>query len=93
MTAWTHDHGPDELYDKYTVMSNRSREVITGTNEFIFVLRPEFDEAACLALFAYAGAVEERSPNLAKEVREKVQGIYDSLTKTDGDAESNPGIQ
>lgn len=71
--TWTENHGADELYDKFRVIRVRTGEEITG--EFVFVLRPETDAVACVALATYAQAVEWRSPNLAAQIRARLEAI------------------
>jgi len=72
--GWTDEHGPDELYDKFKVI-----RVSTGKplepQQFTFVLLPEYDEAACAAIRAYADAVEHRAPQLADQLRAKIDDI------------------
>lgn len=46
------------------------------SDEFVFVLRPESDEAAWLALQEYAARVTKRSPLLAHQLREQLVRIY-----------------
>jgi hypothetical protein len=69
--TWTNEHGPDGLYDKFRV-----QRVSTGDwlpeNRFVFVLLPEFDEAAVEALYTYCEAVEHRAPELAQQLRDKL---------------------
>jgi hypothetical protein len=73
---WNEDHGPDGLYDKFEVRPRRHPERTLGADgEFVFVLRPERDRAAWVALREYAHEVEYRSPNLARQLREHVDRI------------------
>lgn len=79
---WTRDHGRDELYDKFVVAKRKDIRILTGAGcvvpndkrigadgEFVFVLRPETDFAAWLALVVYAGAMRTGGyPNLAREI-------------------------
>lgn len=71
--TWTDAHGPDRLYDKFVVTRVSTGEEIV--DEFVFVLRPETDRAACVALLAYSEAVRNRSPRLAKQISERVKAI------------------
>lgn len=70
--TWTDEHGPDRLYHKFNVYKP-SGERIEG--EFVFVLRPETDEAAVVALTAYVVAVRGRSPRLADQLNEQIDRI------------------
>lgn len=70
---WTSEHGADELYNKFKVIRQRTGEEIDP--QFFFVLLPEWDEAACTAVEAYADACEHRAPNLARQLREKIDHI------------------
>lgn len=71
--TWTDAHGPDRLYDKFEVIRVKTGERIV--DEFVFVLRPESDRSACVALLAYAEAVRHRSPHLAEQISERVKAI------------------
>ncbi len=71
---WTEEHGPDELYDKFKVIRKRTGEAL-DPEEFVFVLRPETDICACNALRIYAATVETRSPNLARQINERLDEI------------------
>lgn len=44
--------------------------------EFVFVLRPETDAAACAALRTYAAAVSGRDTKLSAEIRAELARIY-----------------
>jgi uncharacterized protein YegP (UPF0339 family) len=76
---WNPDHGEDNLYDppKFLVFKGWKDppEQIGQDGEFYFVLRPERDKEGWHALQEYANQVEYRSPNMAKELREKLADI------------------
>lgn len=74
MDKWREYHGPDELYNKFEVIQVKSGTPLPN-EEFVFVLRPERDRAAALALMDYADYVEYRSPNLAMLLRDKMVEI------------------
>jgi Fe-S cluster assembly scaffold protein SufB len=44
-------------------------------DELVFVLRPEYDEAACTALLHYAAAIQYDYPTMAAQLRERVEKI------------------
>jgi hypothetical protein len=84
---WNDEHGPDRLYDKFTVVPTKhvwhgdplteekvfdSQSRLGEDGEFVFVLRPERDLAAWIALMAYARSVEHRAPNLAEQIETKL---------------------
>lgn len=46
--------------------------------EFVFVLRPETDAAACAALRTYAAAVSGRDTKLSQEIRAELGRIHDA---------------
>lgn len=71
---WIQDHGPDELYNKFRVWSNRKQRWI-DEDEFIFVMRPETDKYAWGALNLYAAASSTVYPNRAEQIRKKLQEI------------------
>lgn len=76
--VWNPFHGEDRLYDppKFRVFKGWGKNEEIGTDgEFFFVLRPERDKAGWDALWAYADAVEHRSPNLAAQIRDKLGEI------------------
>lgn len=64
---------PDGLFEKYRVI----RKGIGGGRivENPFVLVPEKDPHAVVALIAYAASVEGENPTLAKELREWMDGV------------------
>lgn len=81
--TWTDDHGEDGLRRKFDVYKPRDGRCYTrgsgrtsypddkrigADGEFIFVLRPETDEAAFFAMSEYAHEVEHRAPQLAKDI-------------------------
>lgn len=78
--SWTDDHGGDGLRPKFRVYKPRdgvrlaqatavpNESHIGEDGEFIFVLRPESDLAAWLALRVYAREVRLRSPQLADDI-------------------------
>lgn len=72
---WNDEHGPDELYDKFTVIQNSTSTKLGEDGEFVFVLRPERDEAAFEAMWQYAQEVRYRSPNLADQICDKLEKI------------------
>lgn len=72
--TWVSGHGPDELYAKFEVIRVKTGESI-GEDEFVFVLRPERDEAAWVALRSYAWAVHGRSPKLSAAITERLNAI------------------
>lgn len=49
---------------------------------FIFPLRPERDREAHRALRWYAHYVESRSPNLARQIRERLDSIEEDQLKS-----------
>ncbi len=69
--SWNENHGPDELYDKFTVTQNSTGKILGLDGEWVFPLRPERDMAAVVALEAYAEAVAYRAPNLAAQIQER----------------------
>jgi hypothetical protein len=87
--VWNPHHGEDKLYDppKFRVFKGwtDTPEEIGLDGEFFIVLRPERDKAGWDALWAYADAVEHRSPNLAAHLRDKLgeirikQGVRDDV--------------
>lgn len=76
---WNEEHGRDELYDppKFRAFKGWKDpiEEIGTDGEFFLVLRPERDRAGWEALHAYADAVEYRSPNLAAQLRDRLERI------------------
>lgn len=89
---WNEEHGPDRLYDKFVVVPTkhvrqgdplRDEHVypdearLGADGEFVFVLRPERDRSAWIALHAYANDVMHRAPNLAEEIRAKLEEIFE----------------
>lgn len=88
-TRWTNDRGADGLRDKFHVYSAADampwhQGEFTGystdrrlgaTGEFVFVLRPESDEAAYWALREYAIGMKHRSPRLAKDIHAQLDRI------------------
>lgn len=80
---WTDEHGEDGLRRKFDVYKHRDRwanDEITYRNmyyeddrigadgEFVFVLRPETDREAWLALRKYAIGVRHRAPQLGIDI-------------------------
>ncbi len=49
---------------------------IGADGEFVFVMRPETDEAAYYALLQYADACEYRAPKLAADIRSRLRSIH-----------------
>lgn len=72
------------LYNKYTIIDNRTGEVVT---EECFVLKPKTDEAARIALKTYADAIDyekpygefwtdfKGNPKLASDIRKMIDHI------------------
>lgn len=56
-------------YEKFTVIRNDTGEEVKG---FRFTLIPSHDPHAGTALRAYADAVEAENPQLAEELRERL---------------------
>lgn len=85
---WTDEHGADGLRAKFAVFKPAdARRLLTAVvvpeaaligedGEFIFVLRPESDYAAWIALGVYAHQVTDRSPQLAADIRDQLDRIY-----------------
>jgi hypothetical protein len=67
------DEMPYELLGKDTYPQEAR---LGGDGEFIFVLRPESDAAAWLALREYAHEVEHRAPQLAADIRRELERIH-----------------
>lgn len=78
-------HGPDEIYDKFTVVKSKhvtqhggiktfaTADELTHQDEWLFVVRPETnDGAAVAAIEAYADACESTYPGLAAALRAKL---------------------
>jgi hypothetical protein len=53
-------HGPDHIYHKFEVKKVSTGEILGKDGEFIFVLRPETDEAAIAALHTYAMVCKQK---------------------------------
>lgn len=80
--GWTDDHGADGLRPKFATYKLVDRGAPLppakhelDPDEFVFVLRPESDEAAVHALHRYAEAVGRRAPQLARDIRTKLRAI------------------
>lgn len=83
------EHGPDELYDKFTVVKTKdvvpyvnkewkefpTSKELSGKDEFIFVLRPETDKAAIEALSLYGFLIRESYPNLSRQILLQLERI------------------
>jgi hypothetical protein len=70
------EHGPDQLYSKFSIMKNSTGKILDPGVEFFFVLRPETnDKAALAALRTYAEHCAVPYPQLAKEIIEQVERI------------------
>lgn len=84
------EHGPDEIYDKFTVVKSKHvsyydedgvkafdpEHELTHKDEWIFVMRPEADDqAAIAALRTYARVCAPTYPNLAHQIEEKLKAI------------------
>lgn len=83
------EHGPDELYDKFTVVKSKHvmeslldedyrifyyANELTHKDEWIFVLRPETnDKAAIAALRTYARVCAPTYPGLARAIEAKIK--------------------
>lgn len=63
---------PQGLYGKYKIFKADTGKEITG---WAFVLKPEKDYAARVALAAYAEAVRPRDPELARDLRKLLQDL------------------
>lgn len=77
-TKWSNEHddeGLGGLQEKFAVRETSSGEEITGTDELVFVLRPESDRAAHEALKIYALVARRRAPKLALELLDRLQVI------------------
>lgn len=89
-TRWTDDHGDKPLGTKFHVYCAGDRHEGTlidpsseyfdskrlgATGEFVFVLRPESDAAAWLALREYMHDVAWRDPELSAALREQLDRI------------------
>ncbi len=86
---WTDEHGEDGLREKFAVYKCDDRlsepsdtidmyvkeDRIGVTGEFTFVLRPESDHAAWVAMNCYADCVEHRAPKLAEDIRTQLRRI------------------
>lgn len=84
---WTDDHGADGLRAKFRVYKPRDAvELAVSTvvpahahigddGEFIFVLRPETDLAAYMALREYVAVVSDSRPQLASDMRDELNRI------------------
>lgn len=70
---WTGEHGKDGLRDKFAVY--KGARLIGQDGEFVFVLRPETDREAWMALDSYAGHVRQRAPQLATDIRARLADI------------------
>jgi hypothetical protein len=83
-------HGPDKLYNKFTVVKSKNvykeqvgghkvfheDDELTNNGEFIVVLRPETnDKAALAALELYSRAIETTYPNFAMQIRDELKRI------------------
>ena len=93
---WTDEHGADGLRAKFVVYKRSDRvtngpcladvfhaeERIGEDGEFIFVLRPESDHEAWVALGVYAHQVEGRAPQLAHDIRTHLERIYQNQELT-----------
>ncbi len=86
----TDDHGEPGLRRKFDCFKPRAGRVsmthpgchvyadsdrIGADGEFVFVLRPETDAAACAALRTYAAAVSGRDTLLAGQLRAELRRI------------------
>lgn len=79
---WSENHGAAGLRSKFAVYALRERghglqpaKDMLDPGEFVFVLRPECDRDAWLALHGYADTVAERAPQLAEDIRAKLRTI------------------
>ncbi len=96
MRRHTDDHGEPGLRRKFDVYKPGDGEAtdygevsylpdarLGADGEFVFVLRPETDAAACAALRTYAAAVSGRDTLLAGQLRAELRRIA---------ADNRPGI-
>lgn len=74
-TEWTNEHGEDGLRQKFTVIQNSTGETITGTEELVFVMRPESDKSAWRCLRDYALMVRRRAPKLSDDLIDRLKEI------------------
>jgi hypothetical protein len=94
------EHGPDELYNKFTVVKTKDvtqwgqlkefapEDELTGKDEFIFVLRPETnDKAAIAALDYYAHMIKDAYPQLAEHIKKELERIQRDFP------EGNPALR
>jgi hypothetical protein len=97
------EHGPDKVYDKFTVVKSKHVEreegedpeawfpiekELTNKGEFIFVLRPETnDKAAIAALKEYAYICGPVYPELSQQILDKVEEIEQKYP------EGNPNLR
>jgi hypothetical protein len=65
------------LYDKYTVTNNKTGEVVDGPT---FVLRPDKDLNAALALMIYGAVVEDENQHLALGIAQALDEVIDTFT-------------
>jgi hypothetical protein len=63
---------PAGYYEKFTVIRRSTGEEVS---EFRFVLVPGHDPHAVVALRAYADSVEGENPQLASELRERLDRL------------------
>jgi len=63
------------LYAKYTIIKNETGEEVRDA----FVLKPETDPIARLALSSYAEFVRDENPLLAADIDNWLRGIYSRL--------------
>lgn len=95
-------HGPDEIYDKFTVVKSKDvswddtwqtknflpDDELTNKDEFIFVLRPETNDlAAIAALHAYAEHCADTYPELATQIMNQLERIMRDFP------EGNPALR
>lgn len=87
MRKWTDDHGDDGLRNKFVVYKPRDATTLAQADviqhdkklgadgEFIFVLRPETDRVAVLALTYYVEYIAASLPKLADEIMTELERI------------------
>jgi hypothetical protein len=89
---WTEDHGAPGLRRKFDVYKpagaydTPNPELVAYTRsarlgadgEFVFVLRPETDACAWLALREYAHEVVQRDPELARDIKRELARVREA---------------
>lgn len=84
------EHGPDKLYNKFTVIKNSTGKELDPEVEFFFVLRPETnDRAAIAALETYAKKAEYTYPELANQILTQLARIRSNYPNGNPAARTN----